>query len=78
MRLYVGHYLGTARAAEALEPLEPHFPWRRDLLEDRVKIYEEIKNPRAPLARKELELFDRKVPTAFEQGLQVQVAAPAP
>jgi spermidine synthase len=76
MRLYVGHYLGTARAAEALEPLEPHFPWRRDLLEDRVKIYEEIKHPRAPLARRELELFDRKVPTAFEQGLQVSAPAP--
>ena len=76
MRLYVGHYLGTARAAEALEPLEPHFPWRRDLLEDRVKIYEEIKHPRAPLARRELELFDRRVPTAFEQGLQVSAPAP--
>jgi SAM-dependent methyltransferase len=78
MRLYVGHYLGTARAAEALEPLEPNFPWRRDLLEDRVKIYEEIKHPRAQLARRELEAFDRRVPMAFEQGLQVQVAAPAP
>ncbi|HEY4228893.1 MAG TPA: fused MFS/spermidine synthase [Thermoanaerobaculia bacterium] len=76
MRLYVGHYLGTARAAEALEPLEPHFPWRRDLLEDRAKIYEEIKHPRAELARRELELFDRKVPTAFEQGLQVSAPAP--
>jgi spermidine synthase len=76
MHLLIAGYIGNDRAAEALEPLEPNFPWRRDLLEQRARIYEAVKSPRARLARQELELFDSKVPMAFEQG--IQAAAPAP
>jgi hypothetical protein len=76
MRLLASRYLGTSRELEALEPLEPNFPWRRDLLDERVRVYEELKHPRAKLARRELETFDRHEPRAFAQGLMV--AAPAP
>jgi spermidine synthase len=76
MHLLIAQYMGNDRALEALQPLEPNFPWRRDLLEQRARIYEAAKDPRARMARQELELFDRKVPAAFAQGLEM--AAPAP
>lgn len=73
MRASVARYLGAAREAEAFEPLEPHFPWRRDLLEERVRVYEEVNHPRARQARKELETFNRQEPTAFAKGLEAAV-----
>ncbi|MGH9317235.1 MAG: fused MFS/spermidine synthase, partial [Thermoanaerobaculia bacterium] len=74
-RLAVARHLGPERVAEALEALEPHFPWRRDLLEERARVYEQVGNPRAELARRELEAFLRHDPTPFSKGLE---AAPSP
>ncbi len=74
-RLVVARYLGPVRVAEALEALEPHFPWRRELLEERARVYEQVGNPRAELARRELEAFLRHDPTPFSRGLE---AAPSP
>jgi len=76
MRLLAARYLGSSRELEALEPLEPNFPWRRDLLDERARVYEELKHPRAATARRELEAFDRHEPTAFAKGLEVPVPAP--
>ena len=73
-RVVVARYLGTARQAEAFEALEPHFPWSYDLLDERARVYESVGHPHAKLARKELEAFLARNPTAFAQGLEM----PAP
>ena len=69
MRLVVARFLGAARVAEALHALEPDFPWRQDLLEERARVYAEVGDPRAELARQDLEAFLRLEPTAFAKGL---------
>jgi len=73
-RLVVARHLGPERVAEVLEALEPHFPWRRDLLEERARVYERVGNPRAETARRELEDFRRSDPTPLSRGLE---AAPS-
>src|SRR6185503_11060662 len=42
---------------EALQALEPHVPWRADVLRYRASCYERQKDERAPLAREELQEF---------------------
>src|SRR4029453_17883988 len=69
-RVAVAGYLGTAQQVEAFEELEPNFPWKQDLLEERVRVYETVGHPRAKLARKELEAFLALEPTPFVKGLE--------
>jgi spermidine synthase len=69
-RIAVARYLSNAHQVEAFEALEPHFPWREDLLEERVRVYEAGGNPRAALARKELQEFLALEPTPFVKGLE--------
>jgi hypothetical protein len=52
-----------------MHALEPHFPWRQDLLEERARVYAAVGDPRAELARGELDAFLRLEPTAFAKGL---------
>jgi spermidine synthase len=56
-RFKVATYLDQSRLEDALLPLEPNVPWKRGLLERRVKLYESTRNRRAALARRELQLF---------------------
>ncbi len=56
-RYKVATYLDRSKLEDAIVALEPHVPWRRALLERRVKVYESVGNPRAAIARRELELF---------------------
>ncbi len=56
-RYKVATYLDSSVLEEAILALEPHVPWRKALLERRARLYESTGNPRAPLARRELDLF---------------------
>ena len=58
-RYKVATYLDLPVLEEAILALEPNVPWRKALLERRVRVYESTGNPRAPLARRELERFLR-------------------
>ena len=49
--------VGHSALEDAIGALEPHVPWRKALLERRARLYESAGSPRAPLARRELELF---------------------
>jgi len=49
---------------EALQALEPHVPWRADVLRYRASCYERQKDERAPLAREELQEFLAQEPAA--------------
>ena len=69
-RVALARPLGSAKVAEAIEALEPNFPWKGDLLEERAHVYEEVGNPRAGVARKEFEAFARHAPAPFSKGLE--------
>jgi spermidine synthase len=56
-RYKVATYLDRSALEDAIGALEPHVPWRKALLERRARLYESAGSPRAPLARRELELF---------------------
>jgi hypothetical protein len=56
-RYKVATYLDRSKLEDAIVALEPNVPWRRALLERRAKLYESVGNPRAAIARRELELF---------------------
>ena len=56
-RYKVATYLDSSVLEEAIIALEPHVPWRKALLERRARLYESAGNPRAPLARREFDLF---------------------
>ena len=56
-RYKVATYLDNSVLEEAIIALEPHVPWRKALLERRARLYESAGNPRARLARRELDLF---------------------
>lgn len=56
-RYKVATYLDVLRLEDAIAALEPHMPWRKGLLERRAKVYETTHNPRADLARREVERF---------------------
>jgi hypothetical protein len=51
--------------AEALQELEPHIPWRRRFLEQRVDCYRRGGHPRASLAEAELRRFESDAPEPF-------------
>jgi len=68
-RVTVAEYLTPDKAAEALQALEPHFPWQPELLELRARIYEETGNPRAAIARRELARALESEPPDFSRGL---------
>jgi len=55
--------------ATTLEPLEPHIPWQKDLLEWRAHCYASTGDPRAALAARELAEWISQKPAPFEAGL---------
>jgi hypothetical protein len=60
VRLSVGSHSGTFyRCREAIEPFEPHVPWRADVLQYRAHCYEQTRDPRAFQARADLEEYRR-------------------
>lgn len=64
-----GAYVGLAKYAEALAPIEPNVPWLDRVLERRVRAYEAIGSPRLPRARRDLERFRSRVSAPFADGL---------
>ena len=56
-RYKVATYLDESRLEDAIAALEPNVPWRKGLLTRRARLYEATRNPRAPVARRELESF---------------------
>jgi spermidine synthase len=56
-RYKVATYLDQSKLEDAIAALEPHVPWRKGLLTRRARLYEATRNPRATIARKELESF---------------------
>lgn len=68
-RLAVGRPRGGLAVAEALQPFELHFPWDGSLLEERARVYQETRDPRAAAARLELEEFLAHEPLPFANGL---------
>lgn len=73
-RLLVARFLGTARVAEALQALEPDFPWRGDLLEERARVYAQVGDPRAALAARDLRAFREHEAPVFSKGLEPRPA----
>ncbi|MET0556153.1 MAG: fused MFS/spermidine synthase [Vicinamibacteria bacterium] len=67
--LSVASHGGTYKCEEVLAPLEPHVPWREDVLKYRVACYQPASHPRHVDARADLERFRRLAPKG---------AAPAP
>ena len=56
VRLSVESHGGTFRnCLDALEPFEPHVPWRADVLKYRADCYARMRDPRAPQARADLD-----------------------
>ncbi len=56
-RYKVATYLDQSRLEDAIAALEPHVPWRKGFLSRRARLYEATRNPRAAIARSELESF---------------------
>ncbi|WP_347402630.1 fused MFS/spermidine synthase [Corallococcus macrosporus] len=56
---------GTALCVEGLAPLEPHVPWDRALLLARADCYAQRGDPRADMARDDLERFLAQTPPPF-------------
>jgi spermidine synthase len=63
VRLSVGSHSGTFyRCHEAIEPFEPHVPWRADVLQYRARCYEQTHDRRVFRARADLEEYKRRAP----------------
>jgi spermidine synthase len=61
--LSVASHAGPSdRCRDVLAALEPHVPWRADVLRYRASCYERTLDPRAGAARADLELFARREP----------------
>ncbi|NNB94691.1 fused MFS/spermidine synthase [Corallococcus exiguus] len=56
---------GMAMCVEGLSPLEPHFPWNRELLMERAACYAQHGDARAETARDDLERFLAQAPPPF-------------
>jgi spermidine synthase len=56
-RYKVATYLDESKLEDAIAALEPNVPWRKGLLTRRARLYEATRNPRASIARRELESF---------------------
>ncbi len=68
-RYKVATYLDESKLEDAIAALEPNVPWRKGLLTRRARLYEATRNPRAPIARSELESFlKRESDTAPSPG----------
>jgi spermidine synthase len=62
--LSVASHGGTYKCDEVLAPLEPHVPWREDVLKYRVACYQPARHPRHVDARADLERFRRQAQAA--------------
>lgn len=56
------HAPGWPKCLDALEPLEPLVPWRRDVLQFRATCYAQFSSDRLPQARRDLSAFDEDAP----------------
>jgi hypothetical protein len=58
-RLRIAARVDAAHYVEALQKLEPNVPWSEAILKLRARAYEQTGDPRAALARREFEEFER-------------------
>ncbi|GMT98935.1 hypothetical protein KH5H1_30540 [Corallococcus caeni] len=65
---------GAAMCVEGLAPLEPHVPWNRAMLLARAECYAQRGDPRAQVAREELERYLSQAPTPFLEGIEAEEA----
>jgi hypothetical protein len=63
------HMKGTGACLPTLDALEPHMPWRLDILAWRAHCYDKLGDPRAVLARGELEEFAGEQPASLADAL---------
>jgi hypothetical protein len=69
--LGVASYVSFEKYAEALSSIEPNVPWERALLSRRAQAYEKTRHPLAARAQRDLELFLKREPRPFDEGLSV-------
>jgi spermidine synthase len=69
--LVVASYVSFEKYAQALSGIEPNVPWERPLLSRRAQAYEKIRHPLAARARQDLQLFLKREPRPFDEGLSV-------
>jgi len=74
--LVVASYVSFEKYAEALSGIEPNVPWERPLLSRRAQAYEKIRHPLAARARRDLELFLKREPRPFDEGLSAAPEGP--
>jgi spermidine synthase len=63
---------------EALAPLEPDIPWRRDFLAHRLRCYHAAGDPREAQAQEDLNTFLGDEPVPFSYGLAIPTPASSP
>ncbi|HKF45551.1 MAG TPA: fused MFS/spermidine synthase, partial [Thermoanaerobaculia bacterium] len=68
-RLTIAQNRGPSAVSEALQPLEPNFPWSGEFLQLRARAYQETNDPRAEMARREAEEFRSREASPFNTGL---------
>ena len=74
--LSVASHGGTYKCDEVLAPLEPHVPWREDVLKYRVACYQPARHPRHLDARADLERFRRQAQAAPASGSPARPVPP--
>lgn len=58
--LSVGSHGGQYRCEEVLAPLEPHVPWRGDVLRYRARCYAKARDGKQEMSRADLQRFERQ------------------
>jgi spermidine synthase len=70
--------LGAPYCVEALQSLEPHVPWKRGVLFNRLACYQGAGDLKVARAREDLEAFLAAVPLPLGYGLKAPVPQAAP
>lgn len=63
--LAIATVLGPQATVDVLHGLEPHVPWQPSLLAKRAELYDDLNDPRAERARRDLERFLEQSPEVF-------------
>jgi hypothetical protein len=70
--------LGAPYCVEALQSFEPHVPWKRGVLFNRLACYQGAGDLKVARAREDLEAFLAAVPLPLGYGLKAPVPQAAP
>lgn len=72
--LEIASLLSNEKYAEALAEIEPNVPWERKLLSRRAQAYASVGSRQAARARADWELFQKREPRPFSEGLPIPAA----